>query len=203
MIQGKNDIFQITCSFLEAFKRHVIDERQRYEKRRSESRRRRQRRNGAKERGSVSSDSNIKNEHVPAGHTTNRSRGMKVLDTETRYTGGNSRRTGADTVAKRGWDSRCPMDLLLSSLLLLTAGNDNGKSCLLYSGAHDGRKIDRAKESESRLNNTDTWWFTMNLRGTVARKRETERGIRDFCLPAQCAALITHSSRARLVSSHS
>lgn len=50
MIQGKNDIFQITCSFLEAFKRHVIDERQRYEKRKSESRRRRQRRNGAKER---------------------------------------------------------------------------------------------------------------------------------------------------------
>lgn len=42
MIQGKNEIFQITCSFLKAFKRHVIDERQRYEKRKSESRRRRQ-----------------------------------------------------------------------------------------------------------------------------------------------------------------
>ena len=74
----------------------------------------------------------------------------------------------------------------------------------LCSGAHDGRKIDRGRENgESRLNNADTWWFTMNLRGTVARKRETEQGIRDFCLPAQCAALITHSSRARLVSSHS
>lgn len=46
-------------------------------------------------------DSNIKNEHVPAGHTTNRSRGMKVLDTERRYSGGNSRRTGADTLGER------------------------------------------------------------------------------------------------------
>ena len=47
-----------------------------------------------------SSDSNMKNEHVPAGHTTDRSRGMKVLDTERRYTGGNSRRTGADMAAR-------------------------------------------------------------------------------------------------------
>lgn len=96
-------------------------------------------RNEAKERRLAIFDSNIKNEHVPAGHTTNRSRGMKVLDTEWRYSGGNSRRTGAD-IPGRGWDSRCPMDLLLSSLLLLTAGNDNGKSCSVYSGAHGRRK---------------------------------------------------------------
>lgn len=111
--------------------------------------------------------SNIKNEHVPARHTTDRSRGMKVHDTEQRYTVENSRRTGADTEAREDGIQRCPMDLLLYSLLLLTAGNDNGKSCLLYSAR---RKRDRA-----RLNNTGTWWLTMNAEERC-EKGEMEAG---------------------------
>ena len=84
----------------------------------------------------------------------------------------------------RGWDSRCPMDLLLSSLLLLTAGNDNGKSCSVYSTrtkkdtqAEGKKERKRERERESRLNNTDTWWFTMKFE---ERLHGEENGTREY-----------------------
>lgn len=53
---------------------------------------------------------------------------------------------------------------------------------------------ERAEKEKKRLDNTDTWWFTMNSSRNASRgTRGRKHGIGDFSLPGQCAAAITHS----------
>ena len=64
---------------------------------------------------------------------------------------------------------------------------------------HTGRGKEGTKERERERERAKQYGHVVvhnEVRGTVARRGERNKRIRDFCLPAQCAALITHSSRA-------